>query len=333
MAQRHLFPGMSHPHTGAMPMVSVVMPFFNEERYLEEAVQSVRDQTLADWELILVDDGSTDQSSMIARNLSAQDGRIRYVDHPGHENRGRSASRNVGVAHADAPYIAFLDADDVSLPSKLAEQVDLLESMPDVAVVAGATEHWYSWNPASIRGDRIVPAGTWWRGMADERLDPPEAMLALYPLGHGTSIGVTGLVRRSVFDTVGGFEDRFRGLYDDQAFLAKIYLEYPIYISSRIWYRYRQHDTSCCGATSRADYWRLRGLFLDWLGTYLGPHGDARVVAAVRRARRKVPYGRLTAPVFEMFDRLPGRFQERWRVLARRNPGYPKAPDAPAWHS
>lgn len=314
-------------------MVSVVIPFLNEERYLEEAVQSVRDQTLADWELILVDDGSTDQSARIARELSAQDGRIRYVDHPGHENRGRSASRNLGVAHSVAPYIAFLDADDVSLPSRLAEQVDLLETMSDVAVVAGATEHWYSWDPSSIKEDRIVPAGLWWRGMADERLDPPEAMLALYPLGHGTSIGVTGLVRRSVFDAVGGFEDRFRGLYDDQAFLAKIYLAYPIYISSRTWYRYRQHNTSCCGGTSRADYWRLRGIFLDWLGTYLEPDCDPRVVAAVRRARRKLSYGRIAVPVFEMFDRLPERFQERWRDLARLNPGYPKARDAPAWHS
>jgi glycosyltransferase involved in cell wall biosynthesis len=312
-------------------MVSVVLPFFNEERFLDEAVQSVRAQTLADWELILVDDGSTDQSTSIARSLTAQDGRIRYADHPRHENRGRSASRNLGVARSTGPYIAFLDADDVSFPHRLAEQVDVLESMPDVAVVAGATEHWYSWDPASIKGDRIVPAGTWWSGMADQRLDPPQAMLALYPLGHGTSIGVTGLVRRGVVEAVGGFEDRFRGLYDDQAFLAKIYLEYPIYISSRIWYRYRQHDTSCCGSTKRADYWRTRGVFLEWLDSHVGPRCDPRVDAAVRRARRKVPYGRLTAPVSDVFGRLPESLQEWWRVLARRNPGFPKTSDEAAW--
>jgi glycosyltransferase involved in cell wall biosynthesis len=315
-----------------MPAVSVVMPFHNEERFLAEAVQSVHDQTFTDWELILVDDGSTDRSTAIARDLAAQDRRVSYVDHPDHQNRGRSASRNLGVAQSGAPYIAFLDADDVSLPNRLAEQVDLLENMPEVAVVAGATEHWYSWDPASVKGDRIVPAGTWWKGLADQRVDPPEAMLALYPLGHGTSIGVTGLVRRNVFDEVGGFEDAFRGLYDDQTLLAKVYLRYPIYISSRIWYRYRQHSASCCGSTSPADYWRLRGIFLDWLAAYVGPDGDPRVVGAVRRAQRKLRYGRLTAPAWGDFDRLPVRVQERWRAMARLNPGFPKSAEEPAWH-
>src|SRR6516165_6057064 len=98
------------------------MIFLNEERFLEEAVQSVFDQRLADWELILVDDGSTDRSTQMARDLAARDKRIRYVDHPGHENRGMSATRNLGVACATAPYIAFLDADDVWTSDKLTEQ-------------------------------------------------------------------------------------------------------------------------------------------------------------------------------------------------------------------
>jgi glycosyltransferase involved in cell wall biosynthesis len=300
-----------------MPLVSVVLPFLNAERDLEEAVQSVLNQRLAEWELILVDDGSTDRSALMARDLAAQDDRIRCVNHAGHENRGRSASRNLGVAHATAPYIAFLDADDVSMPDKLAEQVDLLENMPDAAMVVGAIQYWYSWDPASTKADRIVLTG----GMADRRLDPPEPVLALYPLGPGGGAGVTGLVRRSAFDAVGGFEERFRGLYDDQAFLAKIYLQYPIYISSRTWYRYRQHNASCVGRTSRTDYWRLRGVFLDWLETYVGRHGDPRVVAAVRRARREIPYRKLTAPAYEVFDHLPEELQGRLRALAGRNVG------------
>ena len=308
---------MSHRHAGSTPLASVVLPFLDEERYLKEAVQSVLDQRLAEWELILVDDGSTDRSTLIARDFAAQDDRIRYVDHPGHENRGRSASRNLGVAHTTAPYIGFLDADDVWMPDKLAEQVDLLESMPDVAMVVGAIEYWYSWDPGSTKADRVVLTG----GMADRRLEPPEPVLALYPLGPGGGAGITGLVRRRAFDAVGGFEERFRGLYDDQALLAKIYLHYPIYISLHIWYRYRQHDTSCVGRTNRMDYWRLRGVFLGWLDTYVGPCGDARVVAAVRRGRREVRHRRLTAPAYELFDHLPGEFQGRLRALAGRNMG------------
>jgi glycosyltransferase involved in cell wall biosynthesis len=302
---------MLHLHTGAVPLVSVVLPFFNEQRFLEEAVQSVRDQQLADWELILVDDGSTNRSTLMARDLAAKDGRIRYVDHPGHQNRGTSASRNLGAAHATAPYIAFVDADDVSVPDKLAEQVDLLENMPDVAMVDGALLYWSSWDPASTKADRVVLTG----GMADRRLDPPEPMLALYPLGPGVLPGVFGLVRRSAFDAVGGWEERFRGLYDDHAFRIKIYLRYPIYISSRTWYHYRQHDASYCSQTSRTDYWRLRGVFLEWLEAYLGPHGDPRVLAAIRRAHRELLYKRLTAPVL---DRLPEEFQRRLSALAGR---------------
>src|ERR1700758_3779735 len=244
-----------------MPRVSVVLIFLNEERFLEEAVQSVRDQTLADWELILVDDGSTDRSTQIARDLAAADERIRYVDHPGHANRGMSASRNLGAAHATAPYLGFLDADDVWVPDKLAQQVDLLESMPDVALVCGAMLYWFSWDPAATEADRTARPG----GMADRRLAPPEAALAIYPLGRPYAAGVDLLVRRSVFEAVGGFEDRFRGAFEDQAFLNKVYLRYSVYISSRVWLRYRQHDASCIAKlhrTREVNYWRVQGEFL-----------------------------------------------------------------------
>jgi len=285
-----------------MPLVSVVVIFLNTERYLEEAVRSVRDQELADWELILVDDGSTDRSTQIARELAAEDERIRYVDHPGHENRGMSASRNLGAAHASAPYISFLDADDVWVAGKLAEQLDLLERMPDVAMVCGAPLFWYSWDPTSTEADRIVLPG----GIADQRLDPPEAALALYPLRRRTGAVGEVLVRRSAFEAVGGFEDRFRGMYEDQAFYIKVYLRYPIYISSRCWLLYRQHDASHCGQSDRADAWRRRGDFLDWLRELedVGWFDDRRVSAAIRRRRRELPYLILAAPMLQLVDRL-----------------------------
>ncbi len=95
-----------------MPLVSVVLIFLNEQRFIEEAVQSLLAQTMTDWELVLVDDGSTDRSTAIAHKFAAQDDRIRYIEHQRHTNRGMAASRNAGVAHTTAPYIAFLDADD-----------------------------------------------------------------------------------------------------------------------------------------------------------------------------------------------------------------------------
>jgi glycosyltransferase involved in cell wall biosynthesis len=304
-----LFAAPAHLHTRAVPLVSVVLIFLNEQRFLDQAVQSVRDQTLADWELILVDDGSTDRSTQIARDLAAADQRIRYVDHPGHVNRGMSTSRNFGAAHATAPYISFLDADDVWMAGKLAEQVELLESMPDVALVCGALLYWYSWDPTSTEADDISRPG----GMADRRLDPPEVALALDPLGRGDATTVDSLVRRSVFEAVGGFEERFRGFYEDQAFLIKVYLRYPVYISSRVWVRYRQHDASCMAKTHRTRRESWRGELLDWLQEDVERLADARVSAAIRRARRELPYRKLKASVYEPYDRLAARLPDEFK--------------------
>jgi glycosyltransferase involved in cell wall biosynthesis len=303
-----------------VPLVSVVLIFLNEERFIDQAVHSVRNQTLTDWELILVDDGSTDRSTAIARELAATDGRIRYVEHPGHRNRGMSASRNLGVAHGTAPYIGFIDGDDVWEPEKLAEQVDVLESMPDVAMVVGAIRYWYSWHPTATEEDVTLVPG----GMAERRIAPPEAALKLFPLGKEPASGVDLLVRRTVFEAVGGFEGQFRDLYEDQVFLIKVFLRYPIYISSRAWLRYRIHDASCTRRTTRTNFLRAREAFLDWFEGDDGRLGDVRVSAAVRRARRALPYRRLYGRVADV---LPPQFRKRVRrariahstILRKRN--------------
>src|SRR5215213_5930752 len=131
---------------GWSPAVSVITIFLDEEEFLEEAIASVRGQTFEDWELILVDDGSTDASPAIAALHAAADPkRIRLISHPGRKNRGMSASRNTGIAAARGEYIAFLDGDDVYLPQKLEMQVQILRDNPAAAMVYGATKHWYSW--------------------------------------------------------------------------------------------------------------------------------------------------------------------------------------------
>jgi GT2 family glycosyltransferase len=100
------------------------------------------------------------------------------------------------------------------------------------------------------------------------------------------------LVRRSAFEAVGGFEERFRGHGEDQAFLIKIYLSYPIYVSSRHWLRYRRHASSSSAQSSPANWSTRRGAYLDWLQELEGDGrlDDPRVRAALRRARRALPY-------------------------------------------
>src|SRR3712207_5555672 len=139
-------------------LVSVITTFLDEEKFIKEAIESVLAQRYDNWELLLVDDGSTDSSTQIAlRYAQRYPEKVRYLEHPGHENRGRSATRNLGIANARGEYIAFLDADDAWLPHKLQQQVAILNSHPEAGMVYGRTLLWYSWsgNPDDAKRDSI----------------------------------------------------------------------------------------------------------------------------------------------------------------------------------
>ncbi|NLF03256.1 MAG: glycosyltransferase family 2 protein, partial [Anaerolineales bacterium] len=121
------------------PTVSVIIPTYNRLAYLQEAIDSVLAQTYTDYEIIVVDDGSTDGMGDALRALYRDHlgGRLRYR---WQENAGRSAARNAGVTLSQGKYLAFLDDDDTYLPHKLARQVHLLEERSDVDLVAGGFE-------------------------------------------------------------------------------------------------------------------------------------------------------------------------------------------------
>lgn len=117
---------------GNKPKVSVVIPTYNRAHILGRAIKSVLDQTFKDFELIIVDDGSTDGTVEVV--ASVNDPRIRYIRHD--SNRGANAARNTGIKAACAEYMAFQDSDDEWLPEKLEKQVGILEAMDhEVAVV------------------------------------------------------------------------------------------------------------------------------------------------------------------------------------------------------
>ncbi len=120
------------------PRVSIVMPVCNGERFLAETLASVQAQTMADYELLLVDDGSTDGSLAIAEAHAAGDPRIRVIRLP---HAGVVAARNHAVSVARAPLIAIWDADDLSAPERLRVQADFLDANPDVGVLASHAWH------------------------------------------------------------------------------------------------------------------------------------------------------------------------------------------------
>jgi glycosyltransferase involved in cell wall biosynthesis len=114
-----------------MSLVSIIIPCYNQGRYLSAAIDSVLGQTHKNIEVIVVDDGSTDDTSQVAARYAAES-RIRYVRQ---ENRGPSAARNAGVAISKGEYVNFLDADDTLLPEKLERQLDILQADPALALV------------------------------------------------------------------------------------------------------------------------------------------------------------------------------------------------------
>jgi glycosyltransferase involved in cell wall biosynthesis len=133
------------------PSVSVVVAFFDEERFLAEAIDTVRRQTVVDWVLLLVDVGSRDGSLAIADDAAASDPtRIRVLRHPGGANAGLPASRNLGLAAARAPYVCYLDADDTWAPAKLARQLAMMTKNPLAVMMCGASWHQHI--------DRRIPA-------------------------------------------------------------------------------------------------------------------------------------------------------------------------------
>ena len=121
----------THPH----PTVSVLIPTYNRSDLLPRAIESILNQTFTDFELIIVDDGSVDNTVQILRKYIRQDDRIRVYFN--HKNKGESYSRNRLIDLSRAPYLAIMDSDDKSLPHRLKDEVDYLETHPEVAVVGG----------------------------------------------------------------------------------------------------------------------------------------------------------------------------------------------------
>jgi glycosyltransferase involved in cell wall biosynthesis len=277
--------------------VSVIVPFLNAEQFIEEAVESILAQTYENWELLLVDDGSSDGSSEIAREYAARNPAcVRHVTHPGRGTRGASASRNLGITQATGEYVAFLDADDVWLPRKLQQQTALLSSQPKAAMLYGVSQWWYSWtgDPEDATRDYVHPLGL----RAGVLIEPP-ALLAPFFVHQTAAIPGPNsvLIRRSTAQLIGGFEEAFRSLYTDQVFYAKVCAHAAVVPYDECWDRYRQHPRSATAiARTRRGEEAARIVFLTWLIGYLTDRQIAsEVCAALRRQRFWYTHPRLNS--------------------------------------
>lgn len=297
-------------------LVSVTIPFRNSARYLAEAIESVRAQTYSGWELFLVDDGSDDGSQQIAQRYARESPQqIRYLEHAGHRNLGVTRTRNIGASSSKGEFLAFLDSDDVWLPSKLETQVALLNENPIAGAVLGPSEYWYDWDTTLSGGQHnSIPD----LAPGDRLYTPPELFLMTHPIGaHGAPCPSSLLLRRTAFDSIGGFVDAFHpGTYqllEDTAFLTKLYLSQHVYVSARCTDRYRCHSDSIWHRTMGTPREEAeRKFYFAWLRSYLQEKGlsDPAIVRAVRKQSWTYSLGlpdRLILPLRRTSERLRRR--------------------------
>ena len=316
---------MPHLHTQSdqaaapgTPRVSVVIPCYKQAQFLPEAVASVVAQTFTDWEIIIVDDGSPDDTAAVAQRLIAvyPDRCIRLIRQ---DNRGLAEARNVGIRAARAPYILPLDADDLIEPEMLAQTVTALDVHPDVGFVYTDVRRFGAENNIL----RTLPYSL-------ERLRFENLMMPATLLRREAWEQVGGF---RAFSPVQGYEDRefwvsladagWKGLHIPQPLLryrrtegsmlsqarrhdlelrARIFLDHP---------RLYEPDVLAWARRVLSPEWSVNGALRSpwhWLLAYLG------YVALIRRHH---PALLLPAIVHPFFWRLPIRWQGRMRALAR----------------
>jgi glycosyltransferase involved in cell wall biosynthesis len=181
------------------PLVSVIVPLYNCEPFVREALESVRAQGVPELEIVAVDDGSTDASVRVVESLG-----VRVIQQ---RNLGPAAARNRAIRESHGRYLAFLDADDVWLPGKLAAQLDYLESAGSCPIAFTQFAYWQPDAQGRYRPAHEVA------GEAGRRLDPRPWTGWLYPqILLWTPIHIIAtVIRREVYDAVGGFDETLRG--------------------------------------------------------------------------------------------------------------------------
>ena len=206
--------------------VSVIIPCYNRGKYLGEAIDSVLGQTYRNIELIIVDDGSTDDSLNIARIYSDK---ITILQHPNGENRGQSASINLGLRSIDGEYVAILDSDDYWILDKLEKQVTFLQDHPDIGLVYG--------NALMVDADGNKLFRRYGDDHQEKNIDG-SVLLDCY-----FSVPSNSLVRHTVYDLVGGFDESMRAAQDhDMA--VRIAEVAKLGFINELMFNYRRHGAS-----------------------------------------------------------------------------------------
>jgi glycosyltransferase involved in cell wall biosynthesis len=287
------------------------MPAYNVAAYIAEAIESVLNQTFTDWELLIVDDGSTDGTLEIATACAHRDRRIVIIRQA---NGGISAARNRALANAAGHVIALLDSDDVWLPQYLEKQVRILEEHPDVDIVSGN-----AWFLGSRRDGQLA------RPYPDPRPAPDLRNL----LADEECVFIMSAFRRHVYDTIGGFDATLRTNEDYDYWLRAAVAGFRFHRNDEPLGRYRRRDDSLSASELRMlggilrVYRKLRPsllarpLELAVLDAQIGRFDTERVAAEAREAIDARDFVRARTSLRELYSRRGGARLRIATLMAR----------------
>jgi glycosyltransferase involved in cell wall biosynthesis len=262
--------------------LSVVLPVFNGETFLDAAIASIRGQTFGGFELLVIDDGSQDASAAIAGGHAAQDQRVRVLANPG---KGLVAALNFGITQATAPLIARMDADDIALPERFARQMARITAEPDLLALGTGT---FRIDAAGNRLHATVPPV--------EPSEVAEVLQRVNPMAHPTVV-----MRRTAVETVGSYR--------------------PAYLRAEdydLWLRLAERGKLANLAEPLLEY-RIAGAFRpDVFSRQILSEMAARAAARLRRGGRPDPTGGWHDIDSEQLDALGIRPGEVAREIARR---------------
>jgi GT2 family glycosyltransferase len=243
------------------PAVTVIMPVYDRERFVREAIASVLAQTFGDFELIVVDDGSTDATPAVVATID--DPRLRYVAQP---HRGVAAAMNTGLRAARGRYVARLDSDDVWLPDLLATQVAVLETRPEIDVVYARGQ--------GMEADGTVTTHVWGFG-------PRWPGDALRSQLHGDfTCNITAVARRDCLERAGGFDESLTA-HEDWDLWLRVARHYSFAFTDCVLARFRWHDGNLTGP-ARADAARVLEERVGVLDRFYAAADTPAVAGAVR---------------------------------------------------
>lgn len=219
--------------TTASPLVSVIMPAFNVEEYIGEAIESILSQTFDDFELIIINDGSSDATQGIIEHYARQDERIihRSITY----NSGVYHARQLGLTQARGTFIAMMDADDISLPERFEKQVRFLESHPEVGIVGGAM---------LIVDKENAPIGY-------RRYWTDDSSIRKHLFRYSPFCGASIMVRKTLLDTVGDYAAN-RDVAEDYDLFLRLGMFTTFANLPEVIYRYRVRPHSLSHRMMRA---------------------------------------------------------------------------------